>query len=37
VNAVRPQRLRFMPALNIGEDEVALALQVLSEALQILG
>ncbi len=33
VNAVRPQRLRFVPALNIGTDEVALALDLLREAL----
>ena len=29
VNAVRPQRLRFVPALNITADEVALALRLL--------
>lgn len=29
VNAVRPQRLRFVPALNISADEVALALRLL--------
>lgn len=33
VNAVRPQRLRFMPALNISEAEVDLALAILREAL----
>ena len=33
VNPVRPQRLRFMPALNITESEVALALAVLNDAL----
>ncbi len=29
VNAVRPQRLRFVPALNITPDELALALRLL--------
>jgi acetylornithine/N-succinyldiaminopimelate aminotransferase len=33
VNAVRPQRLRFMPALNITAGEVELALALLGEAL----
>ena len=33
VNAVRPQRLRFMPALNISAGEVDLALSLLREAL----
>jgi acetylornithine/N-succinyldiaminopimelate aminotransferase len=33
VNAVRPQRLRFMPALNITAGEVDLALSLLGEAL----
>ncbi len=33
VNAVRPQRLRLMPALNVAEREVALALDLLGEAL----
>lgn len=33
VNAVRPQRLRLMPALNVAEREVALALELLGEAL----
>jgi acetylornithine/N-succinyldiaminopimelate aminotransferase len=33
LNAVRPQRLRFVPALNIGADEVDLALQMLRRAL----
>jgi acetylornithine/N-succinyldiaminopimelate aminotransferase len=33
VNAVRPQRLRFVPALNIGADEVDLALRMLRAAL----
>lgn len=33
VNAPRPQRLRFIPALNISADEVDLALQLLGEAL----
>jgi acetylornithine/N-succinyldiaminopimelate aminotransferase len=33
VNAVRPQRLRFMPALNMQADEVALALVWLEAAL----
>lgn len=33
VNPVRPQRLRFVPALNIGEAEIDLALQLLAEAL----
>jgi acetylornithine/N-succinyldiaminopimelate aminotransferase len=33
VNAVRPQRLRFVPALNITADEVALALRLLRGAL----
>ncbi len=32
VNAVRPQRLRLMPALNISEDEVALALEAIEGA-----
>jgi acetylornithine/N-succinyldiaminopimelate aminotransferase len=33
LNAVRPQRLRFVPALNVGADEVDLALQMLRRAL----
>ena len=33
VNAVRPQRLRFVPALNIGADEVDLALRRLRAGL----
>lgn len=33
VNAVRPQRLRFVPALNIQADEVDLALQMLRRGL----
>lgn len=33
VNAVRPQRLRLMPALNVAEREVALALDLLGEGL----
>lgn len=33
VNAVRPQRLRFMPALNMQADEVSLALVWLESAL----
>ncbi|MED5621281.1 acetylornithine transaminase [Ideonella sp. BN130291] len=33
VNAVRPQSLRFVPALNIAGDEVALALTLLQKAL----
>ncbi|KQW02271.1 acetylornithine transaminase [Rhizobacter sp. Root1221] len=33
VNAVRPQRLRLIPALNITEAEVALALAALEEAI----
>ncbi|KPF47617.1 acetylornithine aminotransferase [beta proteobacterium AAP121] len=33
LNAPRPTLLRLMPALNIGEDEVALALQLLDRAL----
>lgn len=33
VNAVRPQALRFVPALNIGADEVDLALAALREVL----
>jgi len=32
VNAVRPQRLRLMPALNISEDEVAQALDAIDAA-----
>ena len=32
LNAVRPQRLRFVPALNISADEVALTLQRLRQA-----
>ena len=35
VNAVRPQRLRFMPALNISEGEVALALGILEEVMLV--
>lgn len=34
VNPVRPQRLRFVPALNIAADEVDLALAILDEVLQ---
>jgi len=34
VNPVRPQRLRFVPALNIGEAEIDEALQLLAEAMQ---
>lgn len=34
LNAPRPKLLRLMPALNISEDEVALALQLLHEALR---
>lgn len=33
VNAVRPQRLRFVPALNITADDIELALQMLRRAL----
>jgi acetylornithine/N-succinyldiaminopimelate aminotransferase len=33
LNPVRPQRLRFVPALNIGEHEVELALQWLDGAI----
>ena len=33
VNAVRPQRLRFVPALNISADEVNLALTMLRQGL----
>jgi acetylornithine/N-succinyldiaminopimelate aminotransferase len=33
VNAVRPQRLRWIPALNVSVDEVDLALQMLREGL----
>jgi hypothetical protein len=33
VNAVRPQRLRFVPALNMQADEVSLALVWLEAAL----
>ncbi len=33
VNAVRPQRLRFVPALNIGTAEIDTALQMLRAAL----
>lgn len=33
VNAVRPERLRFVPALTIRADEVTLALQMLEAAL----
>ena len=33
VNAVRPQRLRFVPALNLQADEVTLALAMLRQAL----
>ena len=33
LNAVRPQRLRFVPALNISADEVAMTLLRLREAL----
>lgn len=33
VNAVRPERLRFVPALNIGADEVELALRMLRHGL----
>lgn len=33
LNPVRPHSLRFMPALNIGPDEVDLALAMLDEAL----
>jgi len=33
LNAVRPQRLRFMPALNISEQEIALGLDALGEQL----
>ena len=33
LNAVRPQRLRFVPALNVGADDVDLALQMLRRAL----
>jgi acetylornithine/N-succinyldiaminopimelate aminotransferase len=33
VNPVRPQRLRFMPALNVTEADMALALAMLDEAL----
>ncbi|MCM5682679.1 aminotransferase class III-fold pyridoxal phosphate-dependent enzyme [Schlegelella sp. S2-27] len=33
VNPVRPQRLRFMPALNCGADEIELAMQWLDEAI----
>ena len=32
VNAVRPQRLRLMPALNISQEEVALALDAIEGA-----
>lgn len=35
VNAVRPQALRFVPALNIGADEVELALAALREVLSL--
>jgi acetylornithine/N-succinyldiaminopimelate aminotransferase len=34
VNAVRPERLRLMPALNASEEELFLALALLDEALQ---
>jgi len=33
VNAVQPQRLRFVPALNVSEGEVALLLEALGEVL----
>lgn len=33
VNPVRPQRLRFMPALNCGEDEIEQAMHLLDAAL----
>ena len=33
VNAVRPQRLRFVPSLAITDDEIDLALQLLGETL----
>jgi acetylornithine/N-succinyldiaminopimelate aminotransferase len=32
VNAVRPQRLRFVPALTITDDEIDLALDLLEQA-----
>ena len=35
VNAVRPERLRLMPALNASEEELALALSLLDEALTV--
>jgi acetylornithine/N-succinyldiaminopimelate aminotransferase len=34
VNAVRPERLRLMPALNASDEELALALGLLDEALR---
>jgi acetylornithine/N-succinyldiaminopimelate aminotransferase len=37
LNAPRPQLLRLMPALNIGEDEIDLALQGLRAALRAAG
>ena len=33
VNAVQPERLRFVPALNVSGDEVALLLDAQGEAL----
>ena len=33
VNAVRPERLRLMPALNASDEELGLALSLLDEAL----
>lgn len=33
INAARPDSLRFMPALNVGEDEVALCLSLLDQIL----
>lgn len=35
VNAVRPERLRLMPALNASTQELALALALLDEALRV--
>jgi acetylornithine/N-succinyldiaminopimelate aminotransferase len=36
VNAVRPDRLRLMPALNASDDELSLALALLDEAMRAL-
>jgi acetylornithine/N-succinyldiaminopimelate aminotransferase len=34
VNSVRPDTLRFMPAMNVADDEIAEMLELLSRALR---